>query len=111
MVLAKECESPIEVQLGAELRVQAGQRFIIVPQFEFHRWRIDFAVVGPDMEVRAFIECDGAEFHSTPEQIANDRRKDKASGAAGIRMYRFTGSEIFRNARACAALVLWGVRP
>lgn len=110
MVLAQECESPIEVQLGAELRAQAVDRFIIVPQFEWRCFRIDFAISSLDMEVLALVECDGAAFHSTAAQIANDRRKDKAAEAAGIPMYRFTGSEIFRNAKACAALVLWGCR-
>lgn len=55
------------------------------------------------------IECDGRDFHCTDAQIANDRRKDAAAALAGIRVLRFTGSEIFHNPTRCAAVVLGGL--
>jgi very-short-patch-repair endonuclease len=52
------------------------------------------------------VECDGKEFHSSVEQQANDALKDAAALKAGIRLIRLTGSEINRDADACASLVL-----
>lgn len=108
--LRGKCESQIEVQFGMELKWVLPPDFTLFPQFEFRRWRMDFAVISRDMEVLAFIECDGAEFHSTAAQLTNDRRKDEAAAAANIKMFRFTGKEIYHAAPACAAVVLEHVR-
>lgn len=52
------------------------------------------------------IECDGHDFHErTKEQAARDRRRDRDMTAAGFKVFRFTGSEIFRDADRCAAEV------
>lgn len=69
-----------------------------------HR-RLDFAMEGylngERMAVLA-VECDGHEFHSTPEQIAADRRRDEQLRLLGIETIRFEGREIFKNAAECA---------
>lgn len=111
--LRQVCESPIEVQLGAELTAMAARYFDaahgleIVPQFKFSRFRYDFAVMlGQSAVPVVLIECDGEEFHSTPAQRANDRLKDAAATQAGISMLRFTGSEIFRQPRDCVLVIL-----
>lgn len=106
MGLAKICESPIEVQFGAALTLLIpGSGFTLVEQYPWLRWRMDFALIRADVPAM-FIECDGAEFHSTPAQIANDRRKDAATKAAGIELLRFTGSDIYQTADHCAAIVM-----
>ena len=103
--LAPLCESPIETMLGAELVLQLADTDVrSVPQYCWLKYRMDFALVCERPLV--FIECDGREFHSTPQQIENDHRKDKAAKAAGIPLLRFTGSEIFNDARACAELAI-----
>lgn len=52
---------------------------------------------------RAIIECDGHEFHErTKSQAARDKRRDRWFQTEGITVLRFTGSEIWRDAIACA---------
>lgn len=109
MAFRFDAESPIEVIFGASMQVRMlqfyGERFRLVPQFLFRGYRMDWAVCLGDMPL-AFVECDGAAFHSMPEQIENDRRKDWAAADAHIKMFRFTGSEIFRNDEACVSAVI-----
>lgn len=106
MKLARQCESPIEVMLGAELIIAAGDRYRVVPQFKLSSYRYDFAVMGTARVPLVLVECDGAAFHSTERQLANDRAKDAAATAAGTRVIRIQGREINRNAKAWAAFVL-----
>jgi very-short-patch-repair endonuclease len=105
--LINKCESPIEITLGIELAAQMPIGYSLKPQFCWGKWRIDFAILCRG-QVIAFIECDGAKFHSSPEQIDNDRRKDAASQAEDIRMLRFTGSEIYRDPQSCAKSI-WDI--
>lgn len=121
----KSCESPIEASLAAAIdmydRVVAGMpRLIIcseadvghydpaarllVTQYRFDNYRIDFAYIDPPFKV--FIECDGHAFHErTKEQAARDRQKDRRVQQAGIPILRFTGSEIFADPVHCAMQV------
>jgi very-short-patch-repair endonuclease len=47
----------------------------------------------------AVVECDGHDFHErTKEQAERDRSRDRAVQAQGWRMFRFTGSELYRSA-------------
>lgn len=105
MQIAPKCESPIEVQLGAHLLRSLSPPFELRPQFKLGRFRFDFAIM-VDEHAIMLIECDGKEFHSTPEQIENDQRKDKLAAAVGIKLLRFTGREIFHHPAQCAERVL-----
>jgi very-short-patch-repair endonuclease len=80
---------------------------VVFPQAEIGRYRVDFllalAVPHPrkgSLVIREFIvECDGHDFHEkTKEQAARDKARDRALQASGRAVFRFTGSEIFRNA-------------
>jgi very-short-patch-repair endonuclease len=54
------------------------------------------------------IECDGEAFHTTKEQIAHDKKRDRYCATNGMAVMRFTGSEINRDPRGCAAEVgIW----
>lgn len=54
------------------------------------------------------IECDGAHYHGSPEQVERDKRRDRYCTACGMSVMRFSGSEIHRDPRGCAAEVgLW----
>lgn len=105
MKLRPECESPIEVDLGAHILRLLSLPFRLQPQFRMGRFRYDFAIMFDEHAV-LLIECDGKEFHSTEEQIENDRRKDEQAHLAGIKIIRFTGSSIFRDPADCAAKVI-----
>jgi len=106
MKIQPACESPIEVQLGAELMRRLPSGFRLEPQYPFQGFRMDFAVIAPAGNACLFIECDGKAFHSTREQKANDRAKDASAALMQIPLLRFTGSNIFRDAAGCARAVV-----
>jgi very-short-patch-repair endonuclease len=46
----------------------------------------------------ALVECDGHDFHErTKEQAERDRSRDRRVQEMGWRMFRFTGSELYRD--------------
>ncbi len=111
--VAKHTESPIEtilavailVQHGGAVQLRAhgtgfGPQWTLIPQYPFGRYRADFALRHADGRL-FFIECDGRDFHSSPEQVEYDARRDEAMISAGHRVFRFTGAEIHHSAVAC----------
>ncbi|MCR9093499.1 MAG: DUF559 domain-containing protein [bacterium] len=130
-VLLARCESPIEQQLAAALwarwdcRVRElgsgmdaplggddcrvvsiePQRMIVVANA---RYRADFVVYrstkGQGVDPLIVVEADGREFHDrTQSQACRDRRRDRAMVLQGMRVLRFSGSEIYGDPDACAA--------
>lgn len=52
---------------------------------------------------RVVVECDGHDFHErTKEQATRDKSRDRAMVAEGFTVFRFTGSEIHKDAEKCA---------
>lgn len=130
---ASQTESPIEAQMMWALAMEAtmyaslampdstgwtayvdGYSATVVQQYPLVRgdkaYRLDFGIVvrGVDKSVRGRIavECDGHDFHErTKEQAKRDRKRDRDLQAAGWRVLRFTGSEIYQDSRACAGSV------
>lgn len=81
--------------------------FTIYPQVQVLSYRADFLLLARfllrDTILKIVIECDGHNFHErTKEQAQHDRERDRRMTAAGYKVFRFTGSEIFRRARRCA---------
>ena len=128
------CESPIEAQMmwalaftgmvnGEVSMPDHGWWFYRGPGFVGHvypqhaikaagsLYRLDFLImVARDLESGPFgdiaVECDGHDFHErTKEQAKRDRKRDRDLQAMGLRVLRFTGSEIFRDAAGCAESV------
>lgn len=61
-------------------------------------YRLDFTIEGA--AVKLAIELDGHAFHErTQLQSARDKSRDRALTAAGWRVIRFTGSEIWNDPR------------
>lgn len=53
------------------------------------------------------IELDGHAFHEkTKEQVAHDKKRERAIVRAGLPVLRVSGHEIWRNARACVLEVV-----
>jgi very-short-patch-repair endonuclease len=53
--------------------------------------------------VRMIVECDGHDFHErTKEQAKRDKKRDRQFQTSGFMVARFTGSEVFNDARGCA---------
>jgi len=74
-------------------------------QSQIGRYRADFHLTIRVGELRDLIviECDGHDFHErTKEQAARDKARDRFFTTSGIKTLRYTGSEIFRNAKKCA---------
>jgi len=138
--LSRNCESPIEVSLGAALMVawqldsdgwfqprggplvlsgddrqeykvyvRAGDN-ILIPQYRIAGYRLDFLLmhhIAGGRYWKAAIECDGHEFHEkTKEQASRDKARDRAITTENIAVFRFSGSEIHRDAFACAAEII-----
>lgn len=119
------CESPIEQRLMAALLWIrpvilhfAGNRFslalqgmTVTPQKSIPPYRVDIfiEVTPPYQAAKPFgfvIECDGHAFHEkTKEQAAADKARDRYFAGLGYRVFRFTGSEIHKDAIGCAEQV------
>ncbi|MET4210507.1 DUF559 domain-containing protein [Bradyrhizobium sp. LA2.1] len=115
----RTADSPIESILGAAIIVcfqnrgkpltlasepsEGARGLLLVPQFKWSIYRSDWAIYNPKSTGALLIECDGKEFHSSPEQIEHDKKKDQAAHDRGYLTMRFTGSQIHKGADACAA--------
>ena len=86
--------TPIELLLYAAMR---ARKLAPIAQYGIGKYRADFAFT----DVRLVVECDGRQWHD-PER---DRRRDAALRRKGWEPIHFTGSEITRDAAACAASV------
>jgi very-short-patch-repair endonuclease len=133
--IAHLCESPIErVMLGAIIFTvefsgwyygtchvahrkyewpdptggEAGE--IVYVQPVVGPYRPDFLIVVrfDDGSLKfAVIECDGHDYHErTKEQAAYDRERDRWMTERGIKVFRFTGSEIWRDPAKCVNSVM-----
>lgn len=53
------------------------------------------------------VECDGHNFHEkTKEQARHDKARDRYFTKRGLRVLRFTGSEIYRDPAACLSEIV-----
>lgn len=79
----------------------------IFPQAKIGAYRVDFLIAnrffhGSTVHLTV-VECDGHDFHEkTKQQAARDKKRDRDLAAIGCYTLRFTGSEIYRDATACA---------
>jgi hypothetical protein len=112
-------ESPIEYRLYAWLK-RLGDKYGYLIKANppklgnscLDRFRYDFAIFDRSGKaLLALIECDSAEFHHLPEQLKRDKEKDAAAKAAGIRLFRWSGKEIYRDAHRCAEATFFSIWP
>lgn len=95
---------------GDLITVMPSSGLYLFPQFEVtfsKSYRADFLLVVNNSDEsklkKMIVECDGHEFHErTKEQAARDKGRDREFTTAGYTVMRFTGSEITRDAIACA---------
>jgi very-short-patch-repair endonuclease len=86
----QKCESPIELRLYDALSING---YYVKTQVPCGKYRIDLAL--PTYKIA--IECDGHQYHSTPEQKAHDRRKNAYLRQQGWKVLRFSGRAIHWN--------------
>ena len=92
-------DSKIEQRLGNAL-MKAGIGFT-TQSLLLERYRLDIEL----HQAPIVIEADGAQ-HTLRDQKAKDAVRDAALTAAGYRVFRFTGSEVNRDADACIERVI-----
>jgi len=108
-----ECESPIEQlmycalamlqkRLGSFMPLKVKPQHWLRDKDGQNRYRVDFMVEHAATGVKIAIECDGFEYHETPEAATRDKARDRFIQAAGIPVLRFTGSEIWAQPYTCA---------
>lgn len=97
-----------DIPLDIALQRTTVERILWV-QRPIESYRLDFLVstYPYDKRTAVAVECDGHNFHErTKEQAARDRSRDRALQSLGLTVFRFTGSEIYRDAFQCARQVL-----
>jgi very-short-patch-repair endonuclease len=106
-------ESPIEDMLTSSILGWIDHygvgRVTVSTQVPVGPYRADIMIESDGRKL--VVECDGAAFHSNPNAIAHDKRRDRYFLLNGISVMRFTGAEIQRDPRGCAAEVgMWILR-
>jgi hypothetical protein len=102
------CEGPAEIHLPKEDDIPPRGPLMIVPQFAFAKYRMDFALVSRIGLVTRIVcvECDGAAFHGDPQK---DFRRDAYLAAWGIPTVRINPTELReyprRASRRCARMI------
>lgn len=95
------------MKIKKALRVIGDQTLILSPRYFLDRYIYDLAIFRKGRPYPIIIvECDGKDYHSTPEQLQNDARKNRLAGSKGIVLLRFTGAEIHRTPDDCLAKIL-----
>jgi very-short-patch-repair endonuclease len=112
-IVAWDCVDGVLLRLdtGATgLMATHGTYIEIEPQAQIATHRVDFLLTmrlrtGTDTDRRArlVVECDGHDWHErTPEQARRDRARDRALQARDLAVYRYTGSDVWRDVFAAA---------
>lgn len=94
-------------------------RVVIFPQHNLGDYRVDFLIRATGTQIRSrpdgggwdehrieksmIVECDGHDFHEkTKEQAQRDKERDRFLQGLGHSVFRYTGSELFRDSFHCA---------
>jgi very-short-patch-repair endonuclease len=72
-------------------------KYCLRPQCQIGKYRVDFA----HLETKTVIELDGFASHSSTEDIANDRKRQRFIEEQGWHVIRFGGKEIHHDVDAC----------
>jgi very-short-patch-repair endonuclease len=76
------------------------RRIIAFSQFPIRQYRADFLLVAlsPEQSLAALVvECDGKDFHSSPDAIARDMARERDLRDWGYQVVRHSGAEIYDN--------------
>ena len=95
----KPIVSPIE-----NILFEAFQKLGYAPkrQFRIGKYYVDLCFPA----VWLVIECDGFDFHSTPDQLLRDKLRTVDIESKGFEVTRFTGQEIYYDAPGIVKRVL-----
>lgn len=83
---------------------------VVWPQAKIGDFRVDFLISATAVDgrlVQAVVECDGHDFHErTKEQASKDKARDRRLQMSGFPVYRYSGSDLWRDPCGCARQVL-----
>lgn len=88
-----------------------GWEYYINPQYGIDKYRVDFLIscqfywepTNIYKKASCIVECDGHDYHErTKEQASKDKKRDRELQALGYTVFRFTGSDIWKNPTKCA---------
>jgi very-short-patch-repair endonuclease len=111
----ERCGSPIERRLLVAM-FRADPLccyFNLSTQHDLGPYRADIALHArrTPYPILLIIEADGRAFHAANHhQVARDKKRDRYMAELGLAVMRFTGSEIFADADACAAQIFRAFR-
>lgn len=105
------------MSVDLENNLLAGPRFpndpgaIIFPQSTIGPYRVDFAIWDRSHDCAPprwiVVEVDGHDYHErTKAQARRDKQRDRYMAIRGIRVLRFTGSEVYADPDKCVAEIL-----
>lgn len=81
-------ESLLEQRVFREIRERG---YHVVPQYPVGPYTLDLVVVGEG--ARVAVECDGHRYHTSPDQVASDARRDRELGRMRWEVIRIRESE------------------
>jgi len=93
-----KCESKMEERFLLAAWPVLRQYGRVVTQHPLGSYRLDVAL--PERKI--CIEVDGRDYHIKPEQVDNDKRRDRVLMRSGWITIRYPGREIYADADACA---------
>jgi very-short-patch-repair endonuclease len=93
-------ESLLEQRVFRKIR---GRGYHVVPQYAVGSRRLDLVIVGDG--TRVAVECDGHRYHTSPDQVASDARRDRELSRMKWQVIRVRESEFeFDRERELAPL-------
>lgn len=102
--LSIKAQRRTESSIERKMREELTRRVITFEQEKpfLERYFIDFYL--PEYNIA--IECDGDYWHSLPNVVSKDRRRDSEFKKRGVEVLRFWESEINKDVEACVDMVL-----
>lgn len=84
-----------------EISVQVGTKGTFKEVIYIADFVIDFALYPSIKNLKYVIELDGHEYHSDKKQVNSDYEREQNLQAAGYKVIRFTGSQIYNKPFEC----------
>lgn len=92
--------TPIENRLKDELETRKIKYKF---QYPFKGYILDFFIEANGKQIN--VECDGKEYHSSPDAVEHDRIRNNVMAANNMYVLRFSGSEIWNDVKSCVDLI------
>lgn len=90
------------LQFFALLTIKEGIPIELVQQYSIGPFFVDFAHILSS----TVIEIDGKHYHSSPEQVARDKRRQQYIEQMSYTVLRYTGYEVYHYPYKCVSRAL-----